>query len=233
MDSSLFQSKIERASGDQLREALRIIFRTHASPIFGAARVIEHEIAALRALQHLQCLPTQPDEYELVMALRVTRAKARSLLYQAALRSKPSQEENDAALKQLLSQPRVCMDGEKILLEVADPLLMDCLRQRIRRLGFISDGTFSGSLAKLPLAALAALIEDLLSAEQKTRAQQLLRRQGAPGDDLRSLIISVFSHYGHRFAGPAGEKVVQRIGDKVADFFADNRERLFDWVEGS
>jgi hypothetical protein len=77
MDSSLFQSKINQASADKLREALRFIFRAVASPIFGAARAIAHEFASLRALQHLQCLPTQPDEYELVMALRVTRANAR------------------------------------------------------------------------------------------------------------------------------------------------------------
>jgi len=118
-----------------------------------------------------------------------------------------------------------------IMLEVADPLLMDCLRQRIRRLGFISDGTFSSSLAKLPLAALAALIEDLLSAEQKARAKRLLRRQGITGDDLQSLIISVLAHYGKRVAGSAGEKVVERIGDKVADFFMDSNEGLFAWIK--
>lgn len=69
------------------------------------------------------------------------------------------------------------MDGEKILLEVADPLLMDCLRQRVRILGFINDGTFSGSLAKLALAALATLIEDLLSADQQSMSKQLLLRK--------------------------------------------------------
>jgi hypothetical protein len=90
MDSSLFQSKIDRASADELREALRIMFKAHASPIFGAARVFEHEIAALGALQHLQCLPAQSDEYELVMALRVTRAKARSLLYQELFDPSPA-----------------------------------------------------------------------------------------------------------------------------------------------
>ena len=97
--------------------------------------------------------------------------------------------------------------------------------------GVISDGTFSRSLAKLPLAALAALIEDLLSAEQKARAKRLLRRQGITGDDLQSLIISVLAHYGKRVAGSAGEKVVDRIGDKVADFFMDSNEGLFAWIK--
>lgn len=90
MDSSLFHFSIGEAIADELRESLRIIFRAHASPIFGPARLIEHEIAALRVLHHLQCLPAQPDEYELVMTLRVTRTRARSLLYQESLRSKPA-----------------------------------------------------------------------------------------------------------------------------------------------
>ena len=92
------------------------------------------------------------------MALRVTKVKARSLLYQVALRTKTNPAEIDAALRQLLSQPRVAKYGDKVFIEVADPLLMDQLRQRIRQLNFISDGSFSGSIAKLPIAALSALI---------------------------------------------------------------------------
>jgi hypothetical protein len=49
---------------------------------------------------------------------------------------------------------------------------MDCLYRRIRQLGFVSDGTFSGPLAKLTLVAVASLIEDLLLVEQKGQDEE-------------------------------------------------------------
>ena len=39
---------------------------------------------------------------------------------------------------------------------------MDRLRHRIRQLGFLSDGSFSGSIARIKRPALAALISSLI-----------------------------------------------------------------------
>jgi hypothetical protein len=135
-------------------------------------------------MQRLGAISSDPDEYDLVMSLRITRAKGRSLLYQLALRSGFSQADIHSALWRLLSAPIVFKEGDKILIEVDDPLLMDCLRQKLRQLGFISIGSFSGSLAKISILALAALINDLLSREQQSEAQRGLRAQGVPGDNL-------------------------------------------------
>ena len=149
MDSRAIKELITKADASTCAEALTDLLVPHTAPVFGAAKVVEHEVAAFRALQRLGFLPAQPDEYDLVMLLRVTKAKARSLLYQVALRRRLSSEEIDAAVRELLTQPRVSKEGDKVMIEVADPLLMDCLRQRVRQLSFISDGSFSGSLAKL------------------------------------------------------------------------------------
>ena len=77
------------------------------------------------------------------MALRITKAKARSLLYQVALRRSLGKEEIDTALRHPISQPRVIKEGDKVIIEVADPLLMDRLRQRVRQLNHVSDGRLS------------------------------------------------------------------------------------------
>lgn len=158
MNSLEIETLIAQAGPKACAEALRDLLVPHFAPVFGAAKSVEHEVAAFHALKLLGYLPAQPDEYDLVMALRVTKVKARSLLYQVALRARSNPAETDVALQQLLSQPRVTKDGDKVFIEVADPLLMDQLRQRIRQLNFISDGSFSGSIAKLPIAALSALL---------------------------------------------------------------------------
>lgn len=98
-------------------------------------------------------------------------------------------------------------------------------------MGFISDGSFSGSLAKISIPALAVLINDLLSREQQSEAQRRLRAQDVPGDNLTSMIVSAFGALGRHAAGAAGEKVAVLLGDKVADFFADGLNLAFEWTK--
>lgn len=230
MNLDTLSQALAEASPETQTEALMLLLGAHASPVFGAARAIEHEVAAFLALQRLGLLTAQPDEYELVMTLRITKAKARNLLYQVALRQRQGPAETNAALRQLLSQPRVAKDGDKILIEVPDPLLMDSLRQRIRQLGFISDGSFSGSIAKLPTAALAALVADLIPAEDQAAIKGQLRAQGIQGDDLASMISAVLGQFGKRVAGAAGERLAEQIGTQLGDFLGDGAVSAFDWV---
>lgn len=233
MNSLEIETLIAQAGPKACAEALRDLLVPHFAPVFGAAKLVEHEVAAFRALKLLGYLPAQPDEYDLVMALRVTKVKARSLLYQVALRTKTNHAETDAALQQLLSQPRVSKDGDKVFIEVADPLLMDQLRQRIRQLNFISDGSFSGSIAKLPIPALSALIADLIPVDQRVAVCKQLKEQGVRGDDLQGMITAVVGQLGKRVAGSAGERVAEQIGDNLADFFSEGASTFFDWVTGA
>lgn len=125
LDLDLHTQAISRATPEALADALALMLGAHASPVFDAAKAVEHEFAALRAMQRLGTISSEPDEYELVLTLRITRAKVRSLLYQAALRSKFSQADLISAFSRLLCAPRVSIEGDKVLIEVADPLLMD------------------------------------------------------------------------------------------------------------
>lgn len=233
INSETLRHALAEASPDTKTEVLELLLSAHALPVFGAAKAIEHEVAAFLALQRLGLLAEQPDEYELVMTLRITKAKARNLLYQVALRRRQGRSETNAALRLLLSQPRVAKDGDKILIEVPDPLLMDSLRQRVRQLGFISDGSFSGSIAKVPTAALAALVTDLIPSADQTAIKDKLRAQGIQGDDLASMISAVLGQFGKRVAGSMGERVAEQIGSKLGDFLGDVASSAFDWVRGT
>ena len=70
----------------QLKAALEQLLAAHTLPVFGAAKQVEHEVAALRALKMLGALPDNADEYTLVTTLRITKAKARNLLNEDAMR---------------------------------------------------------------------------------------------------------------------------------------------------
>lgn len=229
MNKQGVEESIQTASEHCCREALSLLLGVHASPVFGAAKAVEHEVAAFLALQKLGFLSERPDEYELVMALRITKAKARSLLYQVGLRRLQTPEQVDAALRALLSEPRVMKEGDTLFIEVPDPLMMDCLRQRIRKLGFFSDGSFSGSVAKVSSRALAALIAELIPKENRTAVNKQLRQHGVSGDDLPGLVCGALSALGKSAAGGVGE----HVGDKIGEFFVNGATSAFVWLRMS
>lgn len=217
---------VQNADENTCKEALSFLLSCHFSPVFGSAKSIEHEVAAFQALQRLGFINDKPDEYEVVMALRVTKAKARSLLYQTALRELSSEDVMESELKKVLVNARVLKGGDNIYVEVVDPLLMDYFRQRIRSLGYLSDGSFSGTVAKIPTSALAALIAELIPNSEHAGVQERLRSQGVPGTDLQSLIKGALSALGKRSAGTAGEQ----IGDQLGEFFAKGVSGLYEWA---
>jgi hypothetical protein len=203
----------------QLKAAGQIKFR-------GAAKQVEHEVAALRALKILGALPDNADEYTLVTTLRITKSKARNLLYQDALRNFTSPQQIDDALRALVMQPTATKDGDLILLEVPQRFLMDALRHRVRQLGFLSDGSFACSIARIPQRVLAALIEDLIPpAERKFVAAQL-RLQGIEGNDLQSLIAGLIRTAGRAAAGSAGEHLGIAIAEGLGAAFNYGAEQL-------
>jgi hypothetical protein len=89
---------------------------------------------------------------------------------------------------------------------------MDRFRQRVRKLGFISDGTFSGSVARIPGDALVALVEALMPMPeaQKKSTIKKLHAAGYEGKDFASIIkrvaISAASTVGGKVAGYLAEE---------------------------
>ena len=52
---------VEDASPERARQALAIMFAPHASPVFGASKSVEHEVAAINAMKLLGYLSSSPD----------------------------------------------------------------------------------------------------------------------------------------------------------------------------
>ena len=205
--------KIDTASNALVRQALKHLLAPHFQPVFGAAKPIEHEVAALRALKLLEVIPPEADEYELVRSLRVTKAKARALMYQDALRRTMTEQQIASALKVSLKSARAAKDGAMILVEVPEPFLMDVMRSKVRSLGFLTDGSFSGSVARMPREALSGLIVDLIPKNERSQVAEQLHNQGIEGDDLRGLVTGLIKKFGYTAAGAAGEAVGAKLGN--------------------
>ena len=225
-----FDHSISNASADQLREALQLMLRPHAAPVFGAAKTVEHEVAALNALKALHYIEPGADEFDLVEKLRITKSKARSLLYQAALRADAGEVMVNDALRKALETTQVVREGALYLIEVPDPLTMDRLRKRIRNYGFVSDGTFSGSIAKIPEGALIKLVEELIPDEHKTKINKHLIKSGLPDKTIKGAIKAILSAAGKKVAGELGDQAAKELGAAIGDVIDQGWEALQKFV---
>ena len=196
----------------QARAVLAQLLKQYLTPAFGVLPKAEVELAMLEALQQLGLISADPGIYELVAKLRVTRAKARNLIYARELR-RSTVPELDAKLKLLLRRPQLLKNGELFALEVENPLLADHLKARLQALGHASDGSFSPTLVTLKLDAMAALISSCLSAEEQEKLRRALVKAGAPDTSFRGLLTGVLKTLGGKLAAKAGEAAVEQASD--------------------
>lgn len=206
------ETHIAAASEAQAKAALSALLAAYTAPSFGVLPKAELDLAMLLALQGLGAIGPEPSIYELVASLRVTRPKARNLLYALELRrSTPALL--DAKLKTLLRTPILHKQGELFALEVENPLLADHLKARLQQLGHASDGSFSASLITLKLEAMVALLASCLSAEEQEKLRLALVKAGAPDTSLRGLLAAAFKKLGARLASKAGEAAAEQVSD--------------------
>jgi hypothetical protein len=149
---------IQQADEKKIRNTLVTVLSSALDPAFCAVPKRELELSLLDALIDVSYLSDDPSVYDLVQGLRVTRAKARSLLYDRELR-RQSPASLDNMAKQALSSPLLQNQEYAVGLDIENPYLADHIRASLRHLGHTSDGSFSPNLIRLSPAAAAALIE--------------------------------------------------------------------------
>ncbi|NOR80955.1 MAG: hypothetical protein GQ529_09020 [Methyloprofundus sp.] len=96
---------------------------------------------------------------------------------------------------------------------------MDRLRNKVRELGYLSDGSFSGSIAKIPSKALVDLIDELLSNESRSTTMDILHGSGLPDNSFKGFVISALRKVGNRVAAEAGEEIAGNFGDLIDKIF--------------
>jgi hypothetical protein len=116
-----FDSILSNTDGEESKTILKKLLSRYLSPAFGALPKSEVELIILDTLEELGAISAEPQVYELVTKLRVTRTKARNLIYERELRrSKP--EDLDERVKEILRKPLIDKTGKHFILEVENPL---------------------------------------------------------------------------------------------------------------
>lgn len=203
------------ATEEEAKSALSYFLQNYMTPAFGALPKNEVELIVLHVLEKLGAIDEEPELYEFVSKLKVTRSKARGLIYDRELR-RSSEGELNNKVKNLLKRPLIQKNGDLYVLEVENPLVSDHLRSKVQKLGYVSDGSFSPSIIKLGLDAITALIESYLSAQEKNDIKAALVAAGAPDTSFTGILKATFKKVASKVASDTGEALM----DKASEFIS-------------
>jgi len=205
---------------ESAREALRILLEPHFNPVFGAVKTVEHEVAAISALQLMGSLSANPEPFELIAKLRITKAKASSLLYQVELRRSADDSAWNTRIKQVLFSPAITKDGGYYCVSIASPLLKETIRHRLKTLDITVDDSFATDILRIPANGFMKLIVSLMTQQEQKLAKANLAKAGVPTSAALGLAQGMAVKFGEKFAGEAGGALGKEAAQWLMSYFA-------------
>lgn len=204
---------LTKATPQTCQKVLSEILDRYLDPAFGSLTKKEADLLMIDALEDLNYISYDPTLYEIETKLRITRYKARTLIYENELRDP---HDLDRRVKAALINPILQKDGEFFYLEVENPLVQDHLRAKLHELNFTADGTFSPSLIKLSLKALAALISHYMDKTEREKVRKELVAAGAPDTSIQGVLKAVLKALALKYAQEEGGAIVERVSDYIS-----------------
>lgn len=224
-------NKINAVEPELAKQAFVDFIHLYLTPAFGSLPKREIDIALFQILQDLKIFDKNLEIYALLSSLRVTRSKARGLLYEANLRSNNNSNLDDE-LFDLLKDPVFLKDNDKICLEIGNPLLIDHLKHSLKEVKRITDGSFSPELVKLTPEAYLALINSKFARVSKEDIKKALIDCGTKKQiSAKSLFLSVLNKIGKKILGDATDSVGETIGDYLSPLINHASKNVTDLVE--
>jgi len=204
-------NKLDKLNSEDVKKAFIELLQEYLTPAFGSISKRDFDIQLFIKLQKLGVFKKSPEIYELVSELRVTRSKARNLLYESKLRQ-TSKFELDQELKEILKTPIFLKDNDKIGIEIDNPYLIDHLRAKLKQLNHITDGSFSPELVRLTTDAFVSLFDFYLPNDSKDCIKQAFIEIGAKADtSLKGILKGVLKKLSSKIADEAGEQVAESV----------------------
>lgn len=200
------------ASTEKQAAALETFLTRYLTPAFGALPKAEIDLLVLNLLEDIGALNKCSGVYDLVSKLKITRSKARNLIYQRELRTTTS-DQLDLRVRTILQRPIIQKAGNVFVLEVENPLVADHLRAKVQSLGYISDGSFSQNIVKLSLDAITALLENNLTEEEGAEVRKALIAAGAPDTSFRGVLKATLKKLASKVAADTGEEMMAQVSN--------------------
>ena len=219
--------KIEPASFDgkeaKAKKVLAGLLEQYRRPSFGSMSKRDVDNMMFKAMQDLGLINMNPQAYEVVQALHVTSSKARNLIYASAL-SREQGFDVDKALIEALSKPRFLTGTDKMIgIDIDNPLVIDHLKFKLRKLGYVTDGSFNQDLVKMTPEAMSALYIEYVPEQTRADLMEVLIQNGIeedPNATIHKGMSTFFKTLGEKVLDGGADALLSRISDTLPRILA-------------
>lgn len=199
--------KLKSIDNTKLADTLIQIYEEYNKPAFGSMSKRDLDILLFMKLQELGVIESSTDIYNLISILRISRGKARNLLYESKMRSS-----NDSILSiellELLINPILEKDCEQVKIEIENPYMIDYLKSKMKKLKLLSDGSFSREIVTMSMNSFEILISSFVSIDRKEKLIKEFQRKGIIAESPISKYTGlVFQSIGRKLMGEIGSEM--------------------------
>lgn len=223
--------ELEKADADEVKKRFIELVSSYLQPSYGSMSKRDFEILLFMKLQELQAIKEDADLYQLIKDLKISRTRVRNLLYEAKMRTSKDAD-LDRELIELLKKPVFLKDGDKVAIEIENPLLTDHFRFKLKELNYITDGSFSAELVKLTYSAYIELVVSLVSDEAKQETEKVLVESGImPDKSFKGIFTEIVKKIGAKIANEAGEQAAKEVLNYMPSIISGTRDGVKNILE--
>lgn len=106
-------------------------------------------------------------------------------------------------------------DGDYFVLDIESPLLRAYLKNRLKEIGHVSDGSFSQTVVRMNLNAVSGMIEYYIPKKEQAKVRAALVKAGADDGSLKGVLKSSLKHLGSKILGEGAGVLVDNVSDMV------------------
>ena len=220
-------NKLGQLGHEQMRDILANMVDRYCVPSFGSMSKHDIDLLMFDSMVKMGVISDNPTIYDVMKDLKVTRSKARTLIYEFQLRKIEDDDQLRSQLRKLMKTPLMSTMSKNVCLEVDNPYLVDFIRNELKRLGYITDGSFHTELVKMSTEAFASLYESILSEVSKREIKDKLVKLGVrPDTSLKNLLPHLMVGIAKTMATATMGKVGENIADECIQYVSDNIDAL-------
>ncbi len=235
--SNFSEINLAERTEDELKSSLVTILSGYGKPSFGSMSKRDADLMIFGVLQKLGFISPEPTIYEIMQKLKVTRSKARNLIYEAEIRKLKDENDLDQKLREKIKNPIFAKNGDKISIEIDNPLLIDHLRYKLKKLGALTDGSFHAEIVSMNHEAFSDLYVELLpDADANAIYDQFVHLGVAPERGAKPFLKAALKCVAHAALGKAGEALIGTAQGIVGDWIQGIHNNIplnRDGIEGS
>ncbi len=233
MDIAGALSKLEKP---ELEALLGRLLADYTAPAFGVLPKREVDLLVFRTLRDAGLIGGEAALYQVMADLRVSRSKARNLMFDLEIRQAEKGTLDDQ-VRSVIMNDSYFRDANWFVLEVENPVVQAHLREICRRARVVTDASFNPSLVRLPVSGLASVLEEFMTAEQQAEVKRGLYRAGKLDDpSFRGLMKRALSDLAGRLAGKVGGEVMDgaigAVGEFLQPILSGDQEAITDIWSG-